>query len=238
MIRKKRLVLSFWGYLDHFKIPLFILLPVGFLAFSWLKDQFGIKSDGVTSSRELLGACIPFICVSAFMFYNGWRKLELLEVKGNLPEEMFKRAVNEMVGQFGFSVQHFDSELFVGSRRSKFTNDYPNETIVIIRTKNAVLYNSSYSKKSFRSFLQILERVTNPSKANTANISAVNTSEWSLKATIKRVSLYLISLTLLFLCFLILSENCNLSTLTIAIPIITLSVSYIVLDVRVLMSKK
>ncbi|EMR01455.1 hypothetical protein [Cesiribacter andamanensis] len=245
---KKRLRLSFWRYIDHYSIVLFMLFITGLFAVGLFHKYVTGTYTGALSSKELL-TITGAGCTLAFILYLIQRKrLKFTEITIQHTEQHFQEAVQRTVSALGWIVETNGKDFFRAYRPWNFTLSW-GEMITIIRQKDKLLLNSicdpnqrwpvvsaGWNKKNIHTFLIHLADAIEEIPA--AQITNEPENMWTFRRIAIRFFAYPFSIFLIVMGIYMISHPLSMGNAAAGFGVILAAVFYMYADVKLLLDKK
>jgi hypothetical protein len=168
MIREGRLKLTFWQYIDHYFIVLFLLVVPGIITHDLYKIYVSETYEGARSVGELSVVAIGFLLLSIGSFYVQRRKLKFLGVRIKYTSEEFQKAIDQTINLLKWRVEFNEGNFFRAYRPWNWTASW-GEMITIIKVDEGLYMNSicnlngnsiiswGWNKKNIKVFLNNLK---------------------------------------------------------------------------------
>ena len=93
MKRTGRIKLSRWDYLTHYFIVLFLLLPLIFISFDWIKYIITGEYRGVRTLYEMFFVNIPFVILAVAFFFTQYKRLNFKTIRTTLSHDLIQNAI-------------------------------------------------------------------------------------------------------------------------------------------------
>jgi hypothetical protein len=142
MKKTGRIKLTWWDSLTHYLIVLFLLLPLLFLSFSWLKYMITGEYSGVRPFKEMFLVHIPFIILAVGFYYIQYKRLAFKLIQTNLPNVLIQKLIETTATELEWIP-------FVNTKYYKVFKTFPKwhtgswgEQITIILDNDKVMINS------------------------------------------------------------------------------------------------
>jgi len=93
MKRTGRIKLSRWDSLTHYFIVLFLLLPLIFISFDWIKYIITGEYRGVRTLYEMFFVNIPFLILAVAFFFIQYKRLNFKTIRTTLSHDLIQDAI-------------------------------------------------------------------------------------------------------------------------------------------------
>src|SRR5690625_6043712 len=93
MKKTGRIKLSWWDLLTHYLIVLFLLLPLIFISFDWVKYLITGETFGVRTPKEMFLVNIPFMILGIAFFFIQYRRLNFKIITTSLSYDLIHNAI-------------------------------------------------------------------------------------------------------------------------------------------------
>jgi hypothetical protein len=144
VIMKKtgRIKLSFWDSLTHYFIVLFLLLPLIFISFDWIKYIITGHYNGVRTLNEMFLVNIPFMILAVVFYFIQYKRLNFKTVRTRLSHDLIQDAIDS-------TAKELDWKPFINTKYYKVFKTFPKwytgswgEQITVLLDNDKVMINS------------------------------------------------------------------------------------------------
>ncbi len=239
-----KLKLSFWNYVNHYFIVIFVLLIPTFSLVSVFEIYVTNTYDGVRPASELLGFSLPWLIPAAFLFYIQRNQLKFKKIYTLYSDDEFKEAIKRTVEELGWIVERNNKTYVRAHRPWNWTGSW-GEMITIIKLKDGLLINSigdpgawgsgfayGWNRKNIRVFLRNLSDVKN--QVSFKEITEVQENEWSLKRVVARLFMYPLCLGLIAVGLFVIANPANWKSQGAGLAVIVFACYYLYVDIKLI----
>lgn len=239
-----KLKLSFWNYVNHYFIVIFVfLIPIFSLA-SVFEIYVTKTYDGVRPASELLGFSLPWIIPAILFFFIQRNQLKFKKIDIQYSDDEFKEAIERTVKELEWIIER-NNKAYVRAHRPWNWTGSRGEMITIIRLKDGLLVNSvgdpevwgsglgyGWNRKNIRVFLKNLSDVKN--QVSFKEITEVQENEWSLKRIVVRLFMYPLCLGFIATGLFVIANPANWKSQGAGLAVIVFACYYLYADIKLI----
>lgn len=233
MITERKVILSPWGYVEHYKYPTLVLV-LSLIGFFFVIKSLIQPESSVRSPFELLFAALPFLLLAVLMFVIQTKRLRFKEFRKVVRPDVFELATEKIIDENSMHVIIRKPGILVGVIPESFLTGRNEDTLTIARVDDNILVNSTRGRKGIKLILDAIESIEKADGAVKEKFERKE-CEWSLKRILFRLIMYPACGLLIALGLWGLSTPQAKPIPLIAV--IILGATYIVVDIRILLRK-
>jgi hypothetical protein len=243
-----KLKLSFWNYVNHYFIVVFVLLIPIFSLVSVFEIYVTKTYDGVRPASELLSFSLPWIIPAVLFFFIQKNQLKFKKFNIQYTDDEFKEAIDRTVKELEWRIERNNKTYVRAHRPWNWTGSW-GEMITIIRLKDGLLINSigdpdawgsglgyGWNRKNIRIFLKNLSDVKN--RIPFKEIIEVQENEWSLKRIVVRLFMYPLCLGLIAVGLFVIANPTNWKSQGAGLAAIVFACYYLYADIKLINEQK
>jgi hypothetical protein len=247
--RKKRLKLTFFEYILHYIIVIFLLvIPVATLV-----DLFNIfitgNYHGSRSVVELISVSIPTFVLAIALAYLQYRRLRLKEIKIFYTPEQFQEAVRRTAKELNWIIVYNQNDFFFADSIGHWSLS-GGLLITIIKESDGILINCRHDplfgspifsnrryKRNIKTFLKNLDETIRDIPEKPLSAEAAAEKELFIEKIIVRIVAYSICLFLICISLYIMMNLLTFASLIIGLIVICLATTYLFYDLKIIFTK-
>lgn len=207
MTETGKLKLSFWNYVNHYSIVVFLLAFPIFSLVSVFEIYVTKTYNGVRQASELLSFSLPWIVTAILFLVIQKQQLKFKKINIQYSDNEFKEAIERTVKELEWEIER-NNKTFVRAHRPWNWASSWGEMITIIKLKDGFLINSIgdpetwgsglgyyWNRKNIKTFIKHLTEIKQglPFIEKTEKVE----NEWSLKRIGIRLLMYPLSILII-----------------------------------------
>ena len=142
MKSKERIELSRKEWINHFEMPLILLIPVIGFGFFWIEDP---------SNEGLIYPALLFLIITIFFYWLKWNRLFFQEFKAEITDEEFIRAIKVTAAELNWHISKLEGK-YAEAFREPVPLGNGGEHITIKRFNGKLLINSRRNLEGSRGY--------------------------------------------------------------------------------------